>query len=249
MGVTVEFEDAVATVTLRWPEQRNALGPDEAVQVTAALGAAVDGGARAVILTGEGAFCAGGNLRGMAARADMPAEDRRRLVYGAYQGLMRALVHLPVPTLAAVDGPAVGMGLDLALACDSRLVGPTGWARQGWAAIGAVPGTGGLLLLRLRAPGSLWRILPGQPKLDAAALSALGLAEATGDRSALDVAGERARQLAAIPAHTLAAYVELDRQHLRAALAEHLEQVLEVQVRMLADPAFRNRAQEALRKP
>jgi hypothetical protein len=52
-----------------------------------------------------------------------------------------------------------------------------------------------------------------------------------------------------MPAHTLAAYVELDRHHLRVALDEHLAQVLDVQVRMLADPAFRDRAQAALTVP
>jgi enoyl-CoA hydratase/carnithine racemase len=249
MGVTVELDGAVATVTLRWPEQRNALGPDEAREVTGALATAVEQRARVVVLTGEGAFCAGGNLRGMVARADMPPEERRRLVYSAYQGLVRALVDLPVPTIAALDGPAVGMGLDLALACDSRLVGPGGWARQGWGAIGAVPGTGGLVLLRLRAPGALWRILPGQPKLDGVALAELGLAESSGDRSALEAAQERARQLVEIPAHTLAAYVELDRAHLRSELAAHLEHVLDVQVRMLSDQAFKDRAQQALQKP
>jgi enoyl-CoA hydratase/carnithine racemase len=249
MGVTVELEGSVATVTLRWPEQRNALGPDEAREVTAALGSAVEYGAQVVVLTGEGAFCAGGNLRGMVARADMPPEERRRLVYSAYQGLLRALVDLPVPTLAALDGPAVGMGFDIALACDARLVGPGGWVRQGWGAIGAVPGTGGVLLLRLRAPGALWRMLPGQPKLHAAALAELGLAESTGDRPALETAQERALQLAQIPPHTLAAYVELDRAHLRAELAPHLEHVLDVQVRMLSDQGFKDRAQQALHKP
>jgi enoyl-CoA hydratase/carnithine racemase len=249
MGVTVGSDGSVATVTLRWPEQRNALGPDEARAVTAALTSAVEAGARVVVLTGEGAFCAGGNLRGMVARAQMPPEERRRLVYGAYQGLMRALVGLPVPTIAAVDGAAVGMGLDLALACDSRLVGPGGWGRQGWGAIGAVPGTGGLLLLRLRGPGALWRMLAGQPRLDAAALAELGLAESTGDRPAIEAAQERARQLAEIPPHTLAAYVELDRAHLRSELDAHLEHVLDVQVRMLADREFADRAQQALRRP
>jgi enoyl-CoA hydratase/carnithine racemase len=249
MGVTLEFEGSVATVTLRWPEQRNALGPDEAREVTAALGEAGGQGAQVVVLTGEGAFCAGGNLRGMVERADMPPEERRRLVYSAYQGLLRALVDLPVPTIAALDGPAVGMGFDLALACDARLVGPAGFVRQGWGAIGAVPGTGGVLLLRLRAPGALWRMLPGQPRLDAAALAELGLAESTGDRTALEVAQERAGLLAEIPPHTLAAYVELDRAHLRSELAAHLEHVLDVQVRMLSDRGFKDRAQQALNNP
>ena len=70
MGVTLEIEDAVATVTLRWPEQRNALGPDEATEVTDALRRAGEQDVAAVVLTGEGAFCAGGNVRGMVARKE-----------------------------------------------------------------------------------------------------------------------------------------------------------------------------------
>ena len=248
MGVTLEIEDAVATVTLRWPEQRNALGPDEATEVTEALRRAGEQDVAAVVLTGEGAFCAGGNVRGMVARKDMPPEERRRIVYGAFQGLVRTLVHLPVPTIAALDGPAVGMGFDLALACDSRMAGPMGWARQGWGGIGLVPGTGGVLLLRLRAPQALWRILPGQPKLDGAALERLGLGEAVDGRTALEAAQERARALAEIPRATVAAYVALDRKPLRDQLEEHLAAVLAIQVELLADPGFAARAQRTLQK-
>ena len=84
------------------------------------------------MLTGNGALCAGGNLRGAVERAGMPEDERRRLVYGAFQGLVRAIIDVPVATIAAIDGPAVGMGFDLALACDSRFVGPDGWCQQGW---------------------------------------------------------------------------------------------------------------------
>jgi 2-(1,2-epoxy-1,2-dihydrophenyl)acetyl-CoA isomerase len=248
MGVTLEIEDAVATVTLRWPEQRNALGPDEANEVAAVLRGLDGEDLAAVVLTGEGAFCAGGNVRGMVARKDMPPEERRKIVYGAFQGLMRAIVALPVPTVAALDGPAVGMGFDIALGCDSRLVGPSGWARQGWGGIGLIPGTGGVLLLRLRAPQSLWRILPGQPKLDGPALEGLGLAEAVAEGTALAAAQARGRQLADLPRATVKAYVELDRALLRAQLEEHLTQTLATQVRLLADPGFAARAQRTLQK-
>lgn len=244
MGVSVEVDSGVAVVTLRWPERRNALGPQEAREVTEALTAAADSGARALVLTGEGAFCAGGDLRGMVERAGMSAEDRRKLVYSAYQGLIRALIDLPMPTIAALDGPAVGMGFDIALACDTRIVGAGGWARQGWGRIGVVPGTGGIFLLRHRAPGALWRMLPGQPRLDGPALAQLGLAEAAD--SALELARDRAARLAEMPWPTLAAYVELDRHSLRTEFEAHLDHVLQIQVRLLADPDFAGRAQQAL---
>jgi enoyl-CoA hydratase/carnithine racemase len=199
------------------------------------------------VLTGNGAFCAGGDITGMVARADMPPEQRRALVYSAYQGLIRTLVELPVPTVAAVDGPAVGMGFDIALACDSRFIGPDGWCRQGWARIGLIPGTGGELLLRLRAPGALWRLLDGQPKVGAVLAERLGIGEATEGGTAREAAVARIESYAAAysPA-ALAGYVRLNRAELRARLPEHQAECLAVQLELLSDPAFRDRARAAL---
>lgn len=248
MGVITELAGPAALVVLDWPEKRNALGPDQANEVAAALRAAASApGIRGVVLTGNGAFCAGGDIHGMVARADLPAEERRALVYSAYQGLIRTLVELPVPTIAAVDGPAVGMGFDLALACDSRFIGPDGWCRQGWARIGLIPGTGGELLLRLRAGGALWRLLDGQPKVTAELAERLGIGEATGGATARAAAVSRIESYAAAySVATLAGYVRLNRSELRARLPEHQAECLTVQLELLSDPAFRDRARAAL---
>jgi len=247
MGVVTETVGAAALVILDWPEKRNALGPAEANEVAVALRtAAGQTGIGGVILTGNGAFCAGGDINGMVSRADMPAEERRALVYGAYQGLVRTLIELPVPTVAAVDGPAVGMGFDLALACDSRFIGPDGWCRQGWARIGLIPGTGGELLLRTRAPGALWRLLDGQPKVGAELAVDLGVGEATDGPTARERAIQRIESYAAYSPAALAGYVRLNRSEIRARLAEHQAECLTVQLELLADPAFRERARAAL---
>jgi 2-(1,2-epoxy-1,2-dihydrophenyl)acetyl-CoA isomerase len=247
VGVVTQMTGHAALVVLDWPEKRNALGPDEANQVAAALReAAAQPDVHGVVVTGNGAFCAGGDINGMVARADMPAEERRALVYGAYQGLIRTLLDLPVPTVAAVDGPAVGMGFDLALACDSRLIGSEGWCRQGWARIGLIPGTGGELLLRLRAPGALWRLLDGQPKVTAALAEQLGLGEATGEQTARQKALARVESYAAYPQATLAGYIRLNRSGIRDQLADHQAECLALQLELLTDPAFRDRARAAL---
>jgi enoyl-CoA hydratase/carnithine racemase len=236
-----------ALVVLDWPDKRNALGPGEANQLAAALReAATRPDVRGIVLTGNGAFCAGGDINGMVARADMPAGQRRALVYGAYQGLIRTLLELPVPTVAAVDGPAVGLGFDLALACDSRIIGPEGWCRQGWARIGLIPGTGGELLLRMRAPGALWRLLDGQPKVTADLAEQLGIGEPAGDQTAREKALARVESYAAYPQATLAGYVKLNRAEIRAQLAQHQAECLSLQLELLADPAFRDRARAAL---
>ena len=248
MGVVTQVAGPAALVILDWPEKRNALGPEQAGELAAALRtAAADPGVRGVVITGNGAFCAGGDIKGMVARADMPPEERRALVYSAYQGLIRAVLELPVPTVAAVDGPAVGMGFDLALACDSRFIGPEGWCRQGWARLGLIPGTGGELLLRERAPGALWRLLDGQPKVHADLADRLGIAERTGDLTAREAALRRVQSYAVYSRATLAGYVRLNRSELRARLEEHQAECLSVQLELLADPEFRSRAGEALR--
>ncbi len=182
----------------------------------------------------------------MVARAGMSPEERRALVYGAYQGLIRTVTELPVPTVAAVDGPAVGMGFDLALACDSRFIGPEGWCRQGWARIGLIPGTGGELLLRLRAPSALWRLLDGQPKVGAALAEHLGIGEATEGMTARQAAIKRVESYAVYPQATVAGYIRLNRAELRARLAEHQAECLAAQLELLADPSFKDRARAAL---
>ena len=247
MGVLTREAGPASLVILDWPEKRNALGPDEANEVAAALRqAAARAAVRGVVLTGNGAFCAGGDIHGMVQRGDMPPEERRALVYGAYQGLIRTLIDLPVPTVAAVDGPAVGMGLDIALACDSRLIGPEGWCRQGWARLGLIPGTGGELLLRMRAPGALWRLLDGQPKVGAELAERLGIGEAANDGTACEAAVRRVESLAAYPRPTLAAYVRLSRAEIRARLPEYQAECLTLQLELLGDPEFRARASAAL---
>jgi enoyl-CoA hydratase/carnithine racemase len=239
VGVAVERDGAAALVVLDWPEQRNALGPDEAVAVTDAVrDAAGDPDVCGVVLTGNGAFCAGGNLRSAVTRQDMPADERRRMVYGAYQGLVRALVDVPVPTVAALDGAAVGMGFDLALACDVRVVGPDGFAQQGWGRFGLAAGTGGVLLLRRRAPGVLWSWLATQPRLDGAALGDLHLAEAVSEGTARARAVALVGELAATSRAALEAYVALDRDDLRRDLDAHLAIAVDHQVGLLASPEF-----------
>jgi enoyl-CoA hydratase/carnithine racemase len=251
VGVLIDVRDeGYGIVSLDWPKQKNALGPSEATELAEAIArVAASDSINALIITGTGgAFCAGGNIKGMVERANMPPEERRRLVYSAYQGLIRTLVAVPVPTIAAIDGPAVGMGLDIALACDRRLFGPSGWARQGWGSIGAIPGTGGELFLRLKAPGALWRILPDQPRVNGELAERLGLGDDVRDKTAVEAAHTVALALARMPPATVRGYVELSRMAVREQLDDHLATCLRIQVGLLADPRFAERAQQALAK-
>src|SRR5947207_1820312 len=144
MGVRQEWHDRVAVVTLDWPERRNALGPPDLRDVAAAIQGVADANADVIVLTGNGAFCSGGHLESIAERTTMSASDHRRQIAGSAQALIRTLVGVPVPVIAAIDGPAIGLGFDIALACDYRLVGPNGWCMQGWGRVGVIPGAGGV---------------------------------------------------------------------------------------------------------
>ena len=249
MGVKVERQGHAAVVTLDWPEQRNSMGPDECKQLSAALAnVADDQSVCGVVITGNGAFCSGGNLKGTAERTGMPEEERRKIVYGAYQGMIRSVIGVPVPTVAAVDGPAIGMGLDIALACDSRFIGPKGWAMQGWGRVGFVPGTGGELLLRLRAPGLLWKLLEEQQRIDAAGMEKMGIGESSGEMSALERAVQRVNALAPMSRESLGFYVELHRDFLRRELDHHLEMAVTRQIKVLSNPDVKARIAAVMKK-
>jgi enoyl-CoA hydratase len=241
----VELSGNAAIVTMGWPEKRNALNPDNAVELADALQRAADLDTSAVILTGNGAFCAGGDLPAFAQlSATVGVEEIQKAVYGKVQAMMRALRACPVPTIAAVDGPAVGLGFDLALGCDMVFVGLSGWFRQGWARAGLIAGTGGIGLLARRCPSELWPLIASQEKITAARAVTLGLAEeCVGDARAAALA--RADDLALIPREVLSYYVELTRTELWPG-SEHFDRAAQIQASLIGSQGFRSRAQRLL---
>jgi enoyl-CoA hydratase len=108
--------EAVMTIELQRPERRNALNSQLVEELREAVLKAGDGSTRAIVLTGQGtAFCAGADLSGDAFAADYPD----RLIE-----LHKALDAAPIPVIGAINGPAIGAGLQLAMQCDLRVVAP-----------------------------------------------------------------------------------------------------------------------------
>jgi enoyl-CoA hydratase/carnithine racemase len=248
MTVHVDDVGAATVVTMAWTAKRNALGPAEADVLTDALGEAGQRGGSVVVLTGDGAFCAGGDLPTIIELTrTMTPHQIRDTVYSRFQGVVRALRNCPVPTIAAVDGPAVGLGLDLALACDMRFVGPAGWVRQGWARVGLVPGTGGVGLLHRVAPAVLWQLLSTRDKCDAAECARLGIAEPA-VVSARSAALDRAETLATVPRDVLGHYAALERTASWPS-PEQFEESARIQAELLCSDRFRSFAAELLGRP
>ena len=147
-----EQRDHVVTLTMSQPEQRNPLTGNTAVEefLAAVDKISTDPSARAVILTGEGpAFCAGGDIRKMKEQSfgDVNGMRIREDYRQGIQRLPLALFNLEVPVIAAVNGPAIGAGLDLACMCDMRIASEKARFAESFVKMGIVPGDGGAWLL------------------------------------------------------------------------------------------------------
>ena len=147
--VTLQVLDpGVGLVTLNRPDARNALDPAGWACLADRLeAAAADPAVRVVVLTGAGkAFCAGGDVRSMPERLAMsPAARREALLRDARA--IRLLVEMDTPTVAAVNGVAVGAGLSLACACDLRLASDAAHFGAGFVKVGLASDFGAAWLL------------------------------------------------------------------------------------------------------
>jgi enoyl-CoA hydratase len=141
-----DVSDGIATLTLNNPQERNSMTADMVSEIVAAMDAAEsDPNVRVVIVTGTPpAFCAGANLGNL-------AEATRESLLGIYEGFLR-VARSPLPTIAAVNGAAVGAGMNLALGCDVRIAAKSAKFDSRFLQLGLHPG-GGNTWMQLRIAG------------------------------------------------------------------------------------------------
>jgi enoyl-CoA hydratase len=151
MNVLREQRGGIAVLTLSDPARRNALSlelSDRLVEAVATCES--DESVHAVVITGAPpAFCAGADLGALVAAGRSGSEADLHRIYGGFL----AVANATLPTIAAVNGPAVGAGLNLALACDLRLVGPGALFDARFLHLGIHPG-GGMTWLAQRTVGA-----------------------------------------------------------------------------------------------
>ena len=140
--VNLTVNDGVAVLTLNNPEARNTLTAPMVAEICAAMDAAeADPGVGAVVVTGaDPAFCAGADLGNL-------AEADETSLKAIYEGFLR-VARSPLPTVAAVNGAAVGAGMNMALACDVRIAGSRARFDTRFLQIGIHPGGGHTWMLR-----------------------------------------------------------------------------------------------------
>lgn len=189
-------DDRVAVVTLDDPQRRNALSLGLCEDLVATMQRLEsDPSVGAVVVTGaDPAFCAGADLTQL-------GDSASQGLLAIYEGFL-CVARSPLPTVAAVNGPAVGAGMNLALACDLRVVGPGARFDCRFLNLGIHPGGGHTWMLR-RAVGpqaAAAMVLFGEV-LDAEAAVERGLAfEATTAERLVDRAVELAARAASVPA-------------------------------------------------
>ncbi len=181
--IELRVESGIATLHLNRPEKRNAMSDDMRTQFIAALEQINDDReVRALVLTGNGkGFCAGGDVAGMEKRMQAPIGEVGFNGWHRQQHVhyTQTLLHtLPIPTIAAVNGPAAGLGADIALACDFVIASSD--ASFAWSYInrGLIPDGGGMYLLPRRVGLSKAKelIFTGR-KVDAEEALRLGIAD------------------------------------------------------------------------
>ncbi len=234
-----ELDGSVAWITLNRPESMNAMSADMMRGLADALDrCANDDDVRAVVLTGAGerAFCAGGDVKGMAARRGSGGDGKGPSLDERIDGLLASMrssslvLHtMPKPTIAAINGFAMGAGLSLALACDLRIMAAEAQLGTAFAGVALAGDYGGTwFMTRLIGAGRARELYFLNERVPADRALELGLVNRVVPRDELRAATEElAGRLASGPTKTLG----MMKTSLVAAEHSDLESLLALEAR------------------
>jgi 2-(1,2-epoxy-1,2-dihydrophenyl)acetyl-CoA isomerase len=245
--VDIVVRGRTAVITFNRPERRNALHREMHAPIARALddfAARADVGA--IVLTGAGsAFCAGGDVKGDPDAPVLRDPDERAAALLSDARIVERIWEHPKLTIAAVNGPAVGAGLSLALACDLRIAATSARLVTGWARLAFSGDYGGAwFLTRLVGPSRALELLAGNVALDAADALRLGLVNRVVPDDEFEAAWTTwAEELAAGPTSAIAGM----KANVRDALYLPLADALPIETRRMVESASTAEHREALR--
>ena len=176
--VLVHKEDGVLRLTINRPRIKNAVDAETMSTIRTELNAAEnDGQTRVVVITGTGgAFCSGADIQSVMASGGTP-DDIYKVLTESYGPTLMAIRNFPYPVIAAVDGYAAGIGCDLALRCDLRLVSENALFAELFIRVGLIPDGGGTYMLpRLVGLGKAMELMLTGRNIPAVEALELGLA-------------------------------------------------------------------------
>ena len=208
--VRLVLEDPVPRLVIDNPTARNALTVGMMIDLARAVDALGHSEVAGLVIMAEGkAFCAGGHLDQVMAAIAGPAEAR--VMCDAMTAVLDGLLALPILTVAAIDGLAIGGGAELATAADFRIFGPAGRFRLVQASLGIASGWGGVgRLVRHVGRGTALRLAATSRMVDGPDAVALGLAEPVDAADGALAAAERfLAELSAPPAAIRAAKIQV----------------------------------------
>lgn len=228
-----ETHGKVAVLTIDSPATMNAIGTleecDALVAAIEAVGA--DRGISCFVLTGTGAaFSAGGNLKAMQERTGIGPQDQPDSTRANYrrgvQRITEAFLRCEVPAIAAVNGHAIGLGLDLACLCDVRLAAESARFAASFIKVGLVPGDGGAWSLqKIVGYATAAELFLTGDRFDAARAKEIGLvSQVVPDDQLLPEAQALAARIATNPARAL----RLTKRLLREAQTARMSEILEL---------------------
>jgi enoyl-CoA hydratase/carnithine racemase len=222
-----DIDAGVLGITIDNPGKRNALSAEVLTELARCLDrVANDSTVRVAVLTGAGdVFCAGGDTARMGSDRPGPWEKREYLDWGVGR-LARLFLRLDKPVIAAVNGAAIGAGMDLALWCDFRMAARAAYLLPGFIDLGLPPGFGGAWHLpHLVGPARAMEILLTGSRIVADEALALGLVRTVADtREELDAqVAEFAALLADKPSPAVRVTKRLVRRALATDALDHLE--------------------------
>jgi enoyl-CoA hydratase/carnithine racemase len=247
-------DDRVATITLNRPAAKNSF-TEEMIRLWCEhlAQAKADDAVRAVILTGSGdTFCSGGDIRRMA-DGKLRSWDMKRFLWEGVHRVLLAMEDFDKPVLAAINGAAMGAGLDMALMCDLRVCSSEAKLAETYILLGLAPGDGGAWLLPrvIGLPRAMELLLTGDVIAPERALE-LGLVNAVAPPARLMAEAEAlARKIADRPPQAVRMMKRAIHQGLTTTLRAHLDYISS-QLALLSETADHQEAAQAFlekRKP
>lgn len=242
VSIRVE-EGGIAHLVVTSAETGNASNPEMLGEIRDGFEAlSADPAVRAIVFSAEGKhFSVGADFAFLDRLTTLAASEIRNTVYSRFQGAARAIYRCPKPTLALVQGAAVTVGCELALACDFRIAADNARFQESWVKLGIMPPLGGVFLLpRLIGLGRAMQMCMTGKAVDASEALAIGLVGEVVPADDLAARGNAfAQELAALPPMAYTTIKQAMQRGLETSMEAEWQANLSSQALLLGSEDFR----------